>query len=328
MSAGIDAVAIGIHVRFHRSDYWRSLGHVADAGAEDVDRAVKTAVEAYEGSAWAELSATRRGRLLMRFGELIGEHAEHLAALETKQNGELLREMTGQLRNVPEWLYYFGGLADKVEGAVIPLDRANALNYTSPEPLGVVGVITPWNSPMLLTMMQVAPALAAGNTVVIKPSEFTSASIVEAAALAEEAGIPSGVLNVITGGGETGHALVAHPDVAKISFTGGSVTGRTIATIAAGRFARYTLELGGKSPNIVFADADLAAAEAGVLAGIFAAGGQTCVAGSRLLVERPVYEEFVGRLVERGERDHDRRPQPPGNAARSCRYSAAAPAHL
>jgi len=207
--------------------------------------------------------------------------------------------MAGQARMVPEWLYYFGGLADKVEGSVIPLDRQSVLNYTLREPLGVVGVITPWNSPLLLTMMAVAPALAAGNTVVIKPSEFTPASILAVAALAGEAGLPPGVVNVVTGARETGQALVDHPGVAKVAFTGGADAGRAIASSVGGRLGQVTLELGGKSPNIVFADADLAAAEAGVLAGIFAAGGQTCIAGSRLLVERPVHDEFVGRLVER-----------------------------
>jgi aldehyde dehydrogenase (NAD+) len=271
----------------------------AQADAADVARAVDAATAAFDDPAWSGLSPTRRGRLLMRFGDLIGEHADTLAALETRQNGKLLREMAGQLRMVPEWLYYFGGLADKVEGSVIPLDRQSVLNYTLREPLGVVGVITPWNSPLLLTMMAVAPALAAGNTVVVKPSEFTSASILAAAALSDEAGLPPGVVNVVTGAREVGQALVDHPGVAKVAFTGGTEAGRAIARSVGGRLGQVTLELGGKSPNIVFADADLDAAEAGVLAGIFAAGGQTCIAGSRLLVERPVHDEFVGRLVER-----------------------------
>jgi aldehyde dehydrogenase (NAD+) len=271
----------------------------AQADAADVDRAVAAAAAAFNDPAWGGLSPTRRGRLLMRFGDLIGEHADELAALETRQNGKLLREMAAQARMVPEWLYYFGGLADKVEGSVIPLDRQSVLNYTLREPLGVVGVITPWNSPLLLTMMAVAPALAAGNTVVIKPSEFTPASILAVAELAGEAGLPPGVVNVVTGARETGQALVDHSGVAKVAFTGGAEAGRAIARSVGGRLGQVTLELGGKSPNIVFADADLAAAEAGVLAGIFAAGGQTCIAGSRLLVERPVHEELVGRLVER-----------------------------
>ncbi len=279
-------------------EQWASF---ADAGAADVDRAVAAAARAFEDPEWRGLSPTRRGRILMRFGDLLLEHAEELAALETRQNGKLYREMSGQLRVVPEWLYYFGGLADKIEGSVVPLDRQSVLNYTVREPLGVVGVITPWNSPLLLTMMAVAPALAAGNTVVVKPSEFTPASLVEVGALADEAGLPPGVVNVVTGGREAGEALVAHPDVAKVAFTGGAAAGRVIAAAAGSRLVDVTLELGGKSPNIVFADADLDAAEAGVLAGIFAAGGQTCIAGSRLLVERPVHDLLVDRLVERAK---------------------------
>ncbi|MEO8969373.1 MAG: aldehyde dehydrogenase [Solirubrobacteraceae bacterium] len=271
----------------------------ADAGAEDVDRAVAAATTAFASARWGALSPTRRGRLLMRFGDLMAEHAEELATVETRQNGKLVREMVGQMQMIPEWLYYFGGLADKIEGSVIPLDRQSVLNYTLREPLGVVGVITPWNSPMLLTTMAIAPALAAGNTVVIKPSEFTPASILDAAFLAEEAGIPSGVINVVTGTARAGAALVEHSGVAKVAFTGGDAAGRVIARSVAGRLGRYSLELGGKSPNIVFADAQLEAAEAGVLAGIFAAGGQTCVAGSRLLVQREVHDELVSRLVAR-----------------------------
>jgi aldehyde dehydrogenase (NAD+) len=277
---------------------WASF---ADADAADVRRAVAAAALAFEDPEWRGLSPTRRGRLLMRFGDLIAEHGDELAALETRQNGKLYREMAGQLRVVPEWLYYFGGLADKIEGSVVPLDRQSVLNYTVREPLGVVGVITPWNSPLLLTMMSIAPALAAGNTVVVKPSEFTPASLVEVAALADEAGLPPGVVNVVSGGRTAGEALVAHPDVAKVAFTGGAAAGRAIAAAAGARLADVTLELGGKSPNIVFADADLEAAEAGVLAGIFAAGGQTCIAGSRLLVEHPVHDLLVDRLVERAQ---------------------------
>ncbi|HZC31086.1 MAG TPA: aldehyde dehydrogenase [Gaiellaceae bacterium] len=275
---------------------WASF---ADAGGADVARAVRAAAVAFEDPRWRDLSPTRRGRLLMRLADKLGEHASELATLETRQNGKLIREMVAQLRTVPEWLYYFGGLADKIEGRVIPLDRQSVLNYTLHEPLGVVGVITPWNSPLLLTIMAVAPALAAGNTVVVKPSEFTPASILELARLAGEAGIPPGVVNVVSGAREPGEALVAHPEVAKIAFTGGTATGRTIARAAGERLVPVTLELGGKSPNIVFADADLTAAEAGVLAGIFAAGGQSCIAGSRLLVEREVHDELIERLATR-----------------------------
>lgn len=276
-------------------------GTFADSSAADVDAAVGAAASALDGP-WGRLSPTRRGRLMMKWGDKIAEHAERIAALETAQNGKLYAEMHTQARLVQDWLYYFGGLADKVEGTVIPLDRTSVFNYTLREPLGVVAVIVPWNSPTFLTIMALSPILAAGNTVVIKPSEVTSASAIELARLAEEAGIPPGVINVVTGLRGAGEALVDHPKVAKINFTGGDVGGRAIATAAGKRLVSTVLELGGKSPNIVFADADLDRAEAGVLAGIFAAAGQTCVAGSRAYIQRPIYERFVDRLVARAGR--------------------------
>jgi len=273
-------------------------GHFAESDAADVDGAVRAAAAAFAES-WSSLSATRRGRLMMAWGERIAENADNIAKLETEQNGKLIGEMRGQTKIVKEWLYYFGGLADKIEGRVIPLERRSVLNYTLREPLGVVGVIVPWNSPTFLTIMAVAPALAAGNTVVIKPSEVTSASAFELVRLAEEAGIPPGVINVITGGRQAGEKLVDHDLVAKISFTGSEAAGRTIAAKAGTRLARCTLELGGKSANIVFGDANLEQAEAGVLAGIFAAAGQTCVAGSRAFIHESIYDDFVGRLISR-----------------------------
>ncbi len=274
---------------------------IPDASSADVDRAVGAAHDAFRDGPWSTLSPTRRGRLMMRLADLVAAHAEEIAAVETRDNGKLYKEMLAQLRVVPDWLYYYGGLADKVEGRTIPLDRTSVLNYTKREPVGVVAVITPWNSPILLTMMGAAPGLAAGNTVVIKPSEFTSASILELMKLVREAGFPPGVLNVVTGGREAGEALVNHPRVAKVTFTGGTETGRRIAVSTAERLAPVTLELGGKSANIVFADADLDAAEAGVLAGIYGAAGQTCIAGSRALLERGIYDELLKRLVQRAE---------------------------
>ncbi len=269
------------------------------AGAEDVDRAVRAAKGAFESEAWQSLSPTRRGRLMTRLGDLIGEHAEEIAQVEVRDNGKLYKEMLAQLRAIPEWLYYYGGLADKIEGRVIPLDKTSVLNYTLREPLGVVGIIVPWNSPVLLLLYAMGPALAAGNTIVVKPSEHASASILETLHLAEQAGFPPGVFNVVTGMGETGGALVDHPGVAKISFTGSEGTGKRIAAAAGSRLAPVTLELGGKSPNIVFADAALDAAEAGVLAGIYGAAGQSCVAGSRALFERPIYEALLERVASR-----------------------------
>ena len=276
----------------------QAWGDFVESSREDVDRAVKAARAAFEGP-WAKLSPTRRGRLLMAWGERIAENAETIAAMESQQNGKLIAEMRVQAKAVKDILYYFGGLADKVEGRVIPLDRTSVLNYTLREPLGVVGVIVPWNSPTFLTIMSVAPALAAGNTLVIKPSEVTSGSAFELARLAEEAGIPAGVINVVTGGREAGEALVDNAGVAKIAFTGSEAGGKAIAAKAGARLAAVTLELGGKSPNVVFADANLEQAEAGVLAGIFAAAGQTCIAGSRALIHESVYDEMRERLVRR-----------------------------
>jgi aldehyde dehydrogenase (NAD+) len=235
----------------------------------------------------------------MRWGDKIAENAEIIAAIETQQNGKLLGEMRVQAVAARDWLYYFGGMADKVEGSVIPLDRTSVFNYTLREPLGVVAVIVPWNSPTLITMMASCPALAAGNTIVIKPSEVTSASALELARWAIEIGIPPGVINVVTGTRATGEALVDHPLVRKINFTGSDVGGRAIARRAGERLVGAVLELGGKSANIVFEDADIDRAEAGVLSGIFAAAGQTCVAGSRVFVQRAIYDDLVDRLVRR-----------------------------
>jgi (Z)-2-((N-methylformamido)methylene)-5-hydroxybutyrolactone dehydrogenase len=272
------------------------------ARAADVDRAVLAAKKAFEGP-WSKLSPTNRGHLLRRFADLVAENAERLARIEVTDNGKLITEMLAQTRYVPQFFHYFGGLADKVEGAVIPIDRAETFNFTRREPLGVCAAITAWNSPLLLAAYKLAPGLAAGNTFVIKPSEFTSASTLEMAALAEQAGIPPGVINVVTGFGvEAGEPLVAHPAVAKVAFTGSEFGGQRVYEAAARGLKKVTLELGGKSPNIVFADANIENAVKGAISGIFAASGQTCVAGSRLLVQRKLYDEFVGRVVEFAKR--------------------------
>jgi (Z)-2-((N-methylformamido)methylene)-5-hydroxybutyrolactone dehydrogenase len=266
---------------------------------EDVERAVRAARDAFESPAWRNLKASDRGKLLWRLADLIARDAERLARLEVRDNGKLYAEMYGQLRYVPEWYRYFGGLADKVEGTVIPTDKADMFNYTLREPLGVVAAITPWNSPLLLLTWKVAPALAAGNTIVIKPSEHASVSTLAFVELFEEAGFPAGVVNTVTGyGHEVGDALVGHPLVAKVAFTGGDVTGAHVAQKAAAGIKPVSLELGGKSANIVFADAVLDGAVGGAVAGIFAASGQTCIAGSRLLVQRSIHDEFVDKLVK------------------------------
>jgi (Z)-2-((N-methylformamido)methylene)-5-hydroxybutyrolactone dehydrogenase len=272
----------------------------ARGGKADVEAAVRAARNAFENPLWRDLSQTRRGHLLRKLGDLVGEHAEELARAETEDNGKLLREMRGQLATLPEYLYYYAGLADKVQGSQIPTMNPAILNYTQREPLGVVGAITPWNSPLTLTTSKLAPALAAGNTLVIKPSEYTSRTVLRLAELTVEAGFPDGVVNVVTGlGAEAGAALVDHPEIAKISFTGSTATGSAIAASAASRFIGCTLELGGKSPNIVFEDANVSNAAMGVVAGIFAAAGQTCIAGSRVFAHRSVYDELLDKVAAR-----------------------------
>lgn len=265
---------------------------------EDVDSAVQAAHDAFTCGPWAAMTPSERGRLLYRLGDLVAENAETLGALEVRDNGKLLAEMLGQMRYLPEWFYYYGGLADKVEGAITPAERPGMMHYIRYEPIGVVAAISPWNSPLVLTVWKLAPALAAGNTVVVKPSEYSSASMLCLAKLFEQAGFPPGVINVVTGmGAEVGEALVNHPLVERIAFTGGEGGGRAVYQAAAKSFKRVSLELGGKSPNIVFEDADLDDAVKGTVAGIFAAAGQTCMAGSRLLVQDSIHDEFVEKLV-------------------------------
>jgi aldehyde dehydrogenase (NAD+) len=271
---------------------------VARGDAKDTDRAVRAAHKAFSEGAWPQLTATQRGALLRRLGDLVARDAKKLAELEVRDNGKLIAEMQAQLNYLPQWCYYFGGLADKIQGAAIPLDKKGYLNFTRHEPVGVVVAITPWNSPLLLLAWKLAPALAAGCTLVIKPSEHTSASTLEFVKLVEEAGYSPGVVNVVTGfGQEIGAALVEHPLVSKISFTGSDANGRAINQAAAKTFKRITLELGGKSPNIVFADAKIEDAVNGVVSGIFAATGQTCIAGSRVLVEESIHDRFVEKLL-------------------------------
>ncbi len=272
---------------------------VPDADAGDVDRAVAAARAALEGP-WGAMTPTQRGKLLHRLGELIAREAARLGELETRDNGKLLREMAGQMAYLPEWYYYFAGLADKLQGSVIPSDKPNYLVYTRNEPVGVVAAIVPWNSPLLLLTWKLAPALAAGCTIVVKPSDYTPVSTLAFAELVAEAGFPPGVVNVVTGWGpEVGKALAAHPGIDKIAFTGSTQVGKLIAKAAADNLTRVTLELGGKSAQVVFEDADLDAAANGVIAGVFAATGQTCMAGSRVVVHESVKDALVDRIVAR-----------------------------
>ena len=268
------------------------------ADAADVELAVAAAHRAFSTGAWPALSASQRGRLVRRFGEVLEKHAAELATIEARDNGKLYAETFNQARYLCEWFQFYGGLADKIEGSVPAMDKPDVLNYTRHEPLGVCACITPWNSPLLLLAWKAAPALAAGNTLVIKPSEFTSASTLEFARLSLEAGLPPGVVNVVTGyGAEVGEPLVRHPKVRKVAFTGGESGGRSVNVAAAADFKRVTLELGGKSANIVFDDANLDQAVSGAISGIFAASGQTCIAGSRLLLQDSIHDAFLERLV-------------------------------
>jgi (Z)-2-((N-methylformamido)methylene)-5-hydroxybutyrolactone dehydrogenase len=273
-----------------------------EADEEDVDAAVRAARQAFDEGPWGRMTGTERARLMRRLAELLAENAGELAVVETTDNGKLLKEMGGQLGALPDWYYYFAGAADKVQGATIPSDKPNFFVYTRKEPVGVVGAIIPWNSPLLLLTFKLAPALAAGCTFVVKSAEQTPASVLEFGKLFEEAGFPPGVFNVVSGFGvPTGKALVSHPGVDKVAFTGSTQTGISVMKDAADHLAKVTLELGGKSPNIVFEDVDLEAANNGVVAGIFAATGQTCIAGSRLFVQERAHDELVERLSERAK---------------------------
>lgn len=271
---------------------------IARGGKADVNTAVAAATRAFSGE-WAKLTPSKRGKLLRGFADLLIDHAQRIAEIERRDNGKLAAEVVTQMRYLGDYFHYFAGLADKIESRVIPTDRQGVLFcYTRYEPKGVVAIITPWNSPLTLTSWKLAPALAAGCTVVIKPSEYTSASTLEMAALFGDAGFPKGVVNVVTGfGDEAGTPLIEHPDVAHIGFTGSELAGQKIYQAAARGLKTVTLELGGKSANIVFDDADLDQAVKGVVSGIFAASGQSCQAGSRLLLQSSIHDEFVHRLV-------------------------------
>jgi aldehyde dehydrogenase (NAD+) len=276
------------------------LARVAEAGEEDVDRAVRAAREAFESGVWSGLSPRERGRILWRMGELIDERADDLARLETQDNGKPLREARMfDVQGSADCFRYYAGWADKIAGEVLPIPGA-VLNYTRREPVGVCGAIIPWNYPLQMAAWKVAPALACGNTLVLKPAEQTPLTALMLAEIAQQAGVPDGVLNVIPGFGETaGAALVRHPEVDKIAFTGSTAVGKLIQKEAANTLKKVSLELGGKSPNVVLADADIEAAVRGATSAIFYNTGQACTAGSRLLVEASIHDELVEKLVGR-----------------------------
>ena len=279
-------------------------GEVWAAVADDpgaVDLAVAAARRAFQHGPWATMPAADRARLLRRLGEILTRDAHELAVIETRDNGKIIRETTAQARSLQSYFDYFAGLAEAVSGEQIPSPSPNFLVYTERVPVGVVGAIIPWNSPLALLTWKLAPALAAGCTAVVKPSELTPVTALLLAERAAEAGFPSGVINVVTGAAGVGAALAAHPGIDKITFTGGGDTARHVARAAAGNLVPTVLELGGKSPQIIFDDADPAAAANGLLAGIFAASGQTCVAGSRVYVQRGIADEILARVTARAE---------------------------
>jgi acyl-CoA reductase-like NAD-dependent aldehyde dehydrogenase len=286
------------HDPYRESDW----GRIADADVADVDTAVNAAARAFADGRWSGRLANERARCLFRLADLIERDAEALIHQQIFENGKLISEMRPGIAAVAGDCRFFAGLAESHGGSTVQSPRPGFTTFTLREPVGVVAAITPWNTPLGLLGWKLFPALAAGNTVVIKPSEVTPTSTLLLAELLAEAGIPDGVVNVVTGGARTGAALVAHNDVAKIAFTGSTATGQAIAAEAARRSARVTLEMGGKSPNIIFADADLNNAVNGVMAGIFAASGQSCMAGSRVLAQAPVYGRVCEMLAERGSR--------------------------
>lgn len=293
-SAGTDTIDV---VYPYDGEVWAS---VPDGTAADVDAAVSAAREAF--AEWRETTPTRRREVLCEIAAVADDHADELAELETRQNGKLIREMSAQMELLGEWYRYYAGLIETDRGSTVPVENKDGgmFNYVREEPYGVVGAITPWNSPLLLTAWKLAPALAAGNTFVHKPSEQTPVSALRFAELvAEKTELPDGAYNVVTGDGETGAALTRHDGVDKLAFTGSTATGRQIGAIAGENLVPVSLELGGKSPNIVFPSADLDNAVNGIVKGIFAATGQTCLAGSRVFVHEDVADEVIDRLTDR-----------------------------
>ena len=281
------------------------LAEAALAGAADVDRAVQAARTAFETGPWADLSGADRGGLLWKAADLVEQYADELAELETLDNGKPLRAARhGDVPQAVKHLRYYAGWASKLEGSTIPVSIPNQFVYTLREPMGVVGLIIPWNFPLLMAVWKLAPALAAGNTCLLKPAEETPLTALRLGEILLEAGFPPGVVNVLTGPGvPTGAALPAHPGIDKVAFTGSTEVGRKIMAAAAGsNLKRVSLELGGKSPNVIFADADLDKAIKGATWAVFSTSGQECVAGARLFVEQPIYQQVVDGLAAQVER--------------------------
>jgi acyl-CoA reductase-like NAD-dependent aldehyde dehydrogenase len=272
---------------------WASI---SQAGAAEVEHAVASARRAFHGP-WARLNGFQRGKLLAKLADLVDADVDRLARLESTDNGKTISESTANMKAAARYLRHFAGYADKIQGDVIAMDNIDLFDFTLREPIGVIAILTPWNSPISILCNSLSPALAAGNTIVVKPSEFTSVTTIEFARLATKAGFPPGVINVVTGDARVGDLICRARGIGKISFTGGSGTGRIIARTAAENLVPVVLELGGKSPNIIFADADVDKAAKEAARGVFGGAGQTCIAGSRLLVQRPVFDAVRDRLV-------------------------------
>lgn len=272
---------------------------IPEATEADVDRAVKAAHRAFSEGPWPAMTPSQRGKCLRRLAELLVEKSEALGRTETIDTGKMLKETRWQAAYIAEFFLFYAGAADKISGETLPIDKPDMMVFTAREPLGVVAAVVPWNSQLFLVAVKIGPALAAGNTVVLKASEHASAAILDFARLIEEAGFPPGVVNVVTGHGEPcGRALTSHPLVARVSFTGGPGSARHIIRNTAENFAELSLELGGKSPVIVFDDADIESAVNASVAGIFGASGQSCVAGSRLYLQEGIAEAFLARMTE------------------------------
>jgi len=274
------------------------LGRIPDASPADVDRAVKAARTAFDEGPWKDATAQERGRILLKLANIVRDRTDELAELETRNTGKPIVEAEFDIADVATCFEYYGGLATKIHGDVIPVPD-NAMSLALREPIGVAGQIIPWNYPLLMASWKLAPAICAGCTMVLKPAEQTPLTVLELASSFNDAGLPPGVVNIVTGAGKTGAAIVEHPDVDKIAFTGSAEVGKTIMRSAAATLKKISLELGGKSPNIFFADSDFEPAVEGALFGIFFNQGEVCSAGSRILVQRPIYEKFVGAMAEK-----------------------------
>ena len=272
--------------------------HVPEATEKDVDRAVQAAHRAFQKGPWASMLPNQRGQCLRKLAELLAENSEKLGRIESIDTGKMLKETRWQAKYIAEFFQFYAGCADKIVGDVLPIDKPDMFVFTNREPLWVVAAVVPWNSQLFLVAVKIGPALAAGNTVVLKASEHASAAMLEFGELIEKAGFPPGVVNIVTGHGDTcGKALPSHKKVARVSFTGGPGAAKQILHNSAENFAEVSLELGGKSPFIVFEDANIESAVNGSIAGIFGATGQSCVAGSRLYLQEDIADEFLDRMV-------------------------------